>query len=217
MTQTVNTQPYRTGARWVRPLTGPNLGTPPTIEIPVATANTLGLFAGDCLQILTGGTVYPSTVGGGSYPYISHVLLSMTRYYGSDGVIRRGPFLPAATAYTGVTSVSNPLASVALCIPVANQVFALTVPTAEATWTAAQAKVGKCIDINPAAGSTKTGQSGHLIYTGTDGTYGWQTTTNSGQLRLEEIPRYGLNGTLNNPTIANWTGYFSVVETIATV
>lgn len=211
------TQPKRLGAHWIRSAYGNNLGTPPVVELPVASNNTLGLFAGDCLQILTGGTVYPSTVGGGSYPYISHVLLSITRYYGSDGVRHRGPFLPAATTYTGVTSLSNPLASVALCIPVAGQIFALTVPTAEATWTAAQAKVGKCIDINPGAGSTVTGQSGHLIYTGTDGTYGWQTTTNSGQLRLEEIPRYGLDGLANDPTVANWTGYFSVVETIATV
>jgi len=217
MARSANAQPKRLGAHWVRSMTGPSLGTPPTVELPVATANTLGLFAGDCLQILTGGTVYPTTVGGGSYPYISYVLLSMTRYYGSDGVIRRGPFLPAATAYTGTTSLANPLASIALCIPVANQIFALTVPTAEATLTAAQAKVGKCIDINPGAGTTVTGQSGHLIYTGTDATYGWQATTVSGQLRLEEIPRVGLDGLLNDPTIANWTGYFSVVETIVTV
>lgn len=217
MSQSANIQPYRLGARWVRSLTGPALNTPPTVEIPVASNNTLGLFKGDCLQFVTGGTVYPSTVGGGSYPYICYILDSITRYYGADGVIRRGTFLPAATTYTGVTALTNPLASIALCIPVANQVFALTVPTAEATATAAQNKVGKCIDINPGAGSTVTGLSGHLIYTGTDGTYGWQNTTVSGQLRLEEIPRIGLNGLANDPTIANWTGYFSVVETIATV
>jgi hypothetical protein len=197
-------------------MTGPSLGTPPTLEIPVASNNTLALFNGDVLQFLTGGTVYPSTRGGGSYPYISHVMIG-AKYLGSDGVRRKGPFLPAATVYTGTTSLANPLASIALVIPTVNQIFALTVPTAEATLTAAQAKVGKCIDINPGTGNTTTGQSGHLIYTGTDGTYGWQTTTASGQLRLEEIPRYGMTGALNNPTIANWTGYFSVVETIATV
>ena len=216
MSQTANIQPYRLGAHWVRSMTGPSLNTPPTLEIPVASNNTLGLFSGDLLQILTGGTVYPATRGGGSYPTPSHVMVG-ARYLGSDGVRRKGPFLPAATTYTGTVSLANALCSVALVIPTLNQIFALTVPTAEATLTAAQAKVGKCIDVNPGAGDTTAGQSGHLIYTGTDATYGWQSTTVSGQLRLEEIPRYGLTGLLNDPTIANWTGYFSVVETIATV
>jgi hypothetical protein len=197
-------------------MTGPSLGTPPTLEIPVASNNTLGLFCGDLLQILTGGTVYPATRGGGSYPTPSHVMIG-ARYLGSDGVKRKGPFLPAATTYTGTVALTNPLASVALVIPTLNQIFAFTVPTAETTATAAQAKVGKCIDVNPAAGQLVSGQSGHLIYTGSDGTYGWQNTTVSGQLRLEEIPRYGMTGLLNDPTIANWTGYFSVVETVATV
>jgi hypothetical protein len=197
-------------------MTGPSLGTPPTLEIPVASNNTLGLFSGDLLQILTGGTVYPATRGGGSYPTPSHVMIG-AKYYGSDGVRRKGPFLPAATTYTGTVSKDNPLASIALVIPTVNQIFALVVPTAESTRTAAQAKVGKCIDVNPGSGSTVDGQSGHLIYTGTDGTYGWQTTTVAAQLRLEEIPIYGMLGTLNDPTQPYWIGYFSVVETVATV
>jgi hypothetical protein len=210
-------QPYRLGAWWAGPMYGPNLGTPPIVPKPVATANTLAVFRGDFVQALTTGDVYPSTIGGGNYPYLSYVVLGVKQYLASDGQMKRGSFLPASTAYTGGTSLTNPLASILLCIPVAGQLFQLTVPTAEASAAAAQAKVGKCIDINPAAGSTVNGLSGHLAYTGTDATYGWQSTTGSGQLRLERIPQYGIAGTLNDPTVANWTGIFSVIETIATV
>ena len=210
-------QPYVLGARWAGPMYGPNLGAPPIVEKVVATANTLGVFRGDFAQELTTGDVYPCTRGGGSYPSLSVVILGVTRYYASDGQMKRGSFVPAQTAYTGGISLTNPLASVVLCIPVAGQLFQLTVPTAESTAAAAAGKVGKCIDINPGAGSVVTGLSGHLAYTGTDATYGWQSTTVAGQLRLESIPKYGLNGTLNDPTVANWTGIFSVVETIVTV
>ena len=89
--------------------------------------------------------------------------------------------------------------------------FAFTVPTAEATATAATAKIDKCIDVDPGAGSTVTGLSGHLMYTGTDGTYGWQSTTGTGQFRLREIPAIGLCG-LNDPTVANWEGWFTAYE-----
>ena len=183
----------------------------------MATANTLAVFRGDFVQELTTGDVYPCTRGGGSYPSLSFVVLGVPRYLASDNQMKRGSFVPAATAYTGGLGMSNPLASIVLCIPVAGQLFSLTVPTAEATAAAAQGKVGKCIDINPGAGDTGTGLSGHLAYTGTDATYGWQATTVAGQLRLESIPKYGLTGTLNDPTVANWTGIFSVVETIVTV
>jgi hypothetical protein len=208
------TLPYRLGATWVGSSANPALNTPPIVEMPVASNNTLAVFAGDLCEVLTGGTIYPCTRGGGSYPSLSYVVVSMKQYLGVDGVVRRGNYLPATTVYTGTTSIDNPLASIALCIPVTGQLFAMTVPTAEATTTAAQAKVGKCIDVNPGAGVTKTGLSGHLIYTGTDATYGWQATTVAGQLRLEKIPQYGITGTLNDPTIANWTGIFSAYETL---
>ena len=202
---------YKNGARWIKSLTQNGLGTPPTVRCVVASNNTLGVFSGDFVQQLTGGDVYPCTRGGGTYATPTHVVLSVEQYLGPDSIMRKGNYLPAATVYTGTTSLANPLASIVLCIPVQDQVFSLVIPTAEATKTAAGAKIGKCIDILATAGNTVTGVSGFTAYTGTDGTYGWQTTTNSGQLRLREIPEVGLSG-INDPTLANWEGYFTVYE-----
>lgn len=203
---------FKNGARWVGPLNSPGLNTPPIDEILVASGNTLGLFSGDFIQLLTDGTVYPCTRGGGTYATPTHVVVSVANYLGSDGVPRKGNFLPAATTYTGTMSKDNPFASIILAIPVLDQLFAIVVPTAESTRTTATAKIGKCIDILATAGSTITGESGHTAYTGSDGTYGWQTTGGTGQLRLRDIPQVGLAGMQNDPTQANWTGHFTVYE-----
>jgi hypothetical protein len=183
------------------------------VEALVATTQTLGLFSGDFLQQLTDGTMYPCTIKGGSYPTPSHVMVSCSNYLGTDGVVRKGNFLPAGIVYTGGISMDNPLASRVLCIPVLDQVFALVVPTAESTRAAAYAKIGKCIDINPGAGSTVTGESGHTCYTPTTAvTYGWLSTTTTQKLRLRDIPTVGLSGVQNDPTAANWEGWFTVYE-----
>jgi hypothetical protein len=182
------------------------------MEILVASNNTLAIFSGDFIQQLTDGTVYPCTRGGGTYATPTHVVVSVANYLGNDSVPRKGNYLPAATTYTGTMSKDNPLASILLCIPVLDQLFALTIPTAESTRTTATAKIGKCIDILATAGSAVTGESGFTAYTGTDGTYGWQSTTGSGQLRLRDIPQVGLSGMQNDPTQANWEGHFTVYE-----
>ena len=206
-------QPYRLGARWVGTIgQAPGTGVPPIVEMVVASNNTAGLFRGDFLELLTGGTVYPSTVGGGTNPHLSYVMDSVKQYLGSDGVVRKGTFLPAKTTYTGVTAVTNPLASIVLCIPVTNQLFALAVPTAEADATAATGKIGKCIDIGVGSGgSTVTGLSSMTAGTTFEGSGG------SAQLRLERIPTYGLNGAMNDPTKTYWEGWFSAYETLVTV
>jgi hypothetical protein len=203
---------YRSGARWVGSLNSPGLNTPPIVEIPVATANTLAIFSGDFIQQLTDGSVYPCTRGGGTYATPTHVVVSVSNYLGADVTPRKGNYLPASTAYTGTMSKDNPNCSLLLCIPVLDQLFALVIPTAESTRTTATAKIGKCIDILATAGSTVTGESGHTAYTGSDGTYGWQTTTVTGQLRLRDIPQVGLAGLQNDPTQANWEGHFTVYE-----
>jgi hypothetical protein len=204
---------YKTGARWVGSLNSPGLNTPPIVEILVASNNTLAIFSGDFIQQLTDGTVYPCTRGGGAYATPTHVVVSVANYLGNDSVPRKGNYLPAGTTYTGTVSKDNPFASILLCIPVLDQLFALTVPTAEATRTAATARTGKCIDLIANAGSTVTGESGHIAYSPTsDATYGWQATTGTGQLRLRDIPQVGLSGMQNDPTQANWEGHFTVYE-----
>jgi hypothetical protein len=209
-------QPYRLGFRWVRSA-ATGSGTPPIQEKLVATTNTLAVFTGDAVQLLTANSVYPCTRGGGSYPTPSFVVAGCSQYLGADSVVHKGSYLPAATVYTGGIDLNSKVASKLLCIPVTGQIFACTFPTAAADAATAAALVGKCIDLNPGAGSTSTGLSGHLGYTGTDATYGWQATTVAGQMRLEEIPQYGLDGKFNDPTVANWTGYISFVETLVTV
>ena len=204
---------YKPGFRWVGSLNSPGLNTPPIVELPVASGNTLAIFSGDAVQALTDGTVYPCTRGGGTYATPTHVVVSVANYLGNDSVPRKGNYLPAATTYTGTISKDNPFCTLLLCIPVLDQLFALTIPTAETTRTAATARIGKCIDLmTTTAGSTVTGESGMTAYTGSDGTYGWQSTTGTGQLRLRDIPQVGLSGMQNDPTQANWEGHFTVYE-----
>jgi len=206
-------QPQRGGARWVKALGVNGPGTPPIVPKLVASNNTLALFAGDWLEELADGTVYPCTTGGGAHPKLSYVMVSADRYLGSDGLLRKGQFVPAATVYTGVVSLSNPLSTVVLCIPVENQIFEVDIPTAAATWTAATALIGKCADIIATAGSTVNGLSGHTSVAVAN----FEATTVSGQMLLREVPEYGMDGRANDPTTTYWKGWFQAYETLAVV
>lgn len=203
-------QPQRGGARWVKSLSTPALQTPPIVEKLVASNNTLALFAGDLLQIMTDGTVYPCTVGGGAYPGLSFIMVSASNYVTADGLTRTGTYVPAATTYTGTVSLTNPLATKVLCIPISDgqQVFEMDVPTAAATTTAAAALVGQCVDILATAGSTTTGLSGFT----SDTVANFQASTTTNQLLLRQIPNYGLNGMLNDVTATYWKGWFTAYE-----
>ena len=197
-------QPRRGGLRWVKSLTNPGLGTPPIIEKVVATANATALFAGDALREQTDGTLLPAAAG----ETISHVMIAASNYVGADALTRQGAYLPASTAFTGTVSLTNPLASKVLVIPVLNQVFEVDCPTAAATTTAAYALINQCVDIVATAGSTANGQSGFT----TDTVANFASTTASAQLLLRDIPAYGLDGTLNDVTATYWKGYYTVYE-----
>jgi hypothetical protein len=199
-------EPAKGGLRWVRSLVSPGLGTPPIEERVVASNNAAGLFRGDLLKEGTDGCLLPAAAGDAA----SHVMVSCKRYRGSDGYMRTGQFLPASTTYTGTVSRANPLASVVLAIPVKDQLFEVDVPTAAATQSAATALIGQCVDIVANAGDTVTGVSGFT----TDTVANFQATTASAQLRLTDIPEYGLSGRINDVTQAYWKGYFQVYEQV---
>lgn len=202
-------EPAKGGLRWVRSLVSPGLGTPPIEERVVATNNTNGIFRGDALREGTDGCLLQAAAG----ETISHVMVSCKRYRGSDGYMRTGAFLPATTTYTGTASRANPLASVVLVIPVKDQLFETDIPTAAATQTAATALIGQCVDIVVNAGDTVTGVSGVTA----DTVANFQATTVSAQLRLTDIPEYGLSGRINDVTQAYWKGYFQVYEQVTII
>jgi hypothetical protein len=197
-------QPRRGGLRWVKSLTNPGLGTPPIVELVVASAYGTALFAGDALIAQTDGTVQAAVASG----TISHVMVSASNYLAADSLTRPGAYLPASTTYTGTTSLTNPLASKILAIPVQDQVFEVDCTTGNATTTAGYALIGQCVDIVATAGSTANGQSGFT----TDTVANFAATTVSAQLRLREIPGYGLDGTLNDVTATYWKGWYTVYE-----
>lgn len=199
-------EPAKGGLRWVRSLVSPGLGTPPIEERVVATANAAGYFRGDLLKEGTDGCLLVCAAGEAA----SHVMVSCKRYRASDGLMRSGQFLPVSTAYTGTASRANPLASLILVIPVKDQLFEVDVTTACATQTAATALIGQCVDIVATAGDTITGVSGFT----TDTVANFQATTTSAQLRLTDIPEYGMSGRINDVTQAYWKGYFQVYEQV---
>lgn len=199
-------EPAKGGLRWVRSLNNPGLGTPPIEERVVATNNTNGLFCGDALKEGTDGCLLQAAAG----EAFSHVMVSCKRYRGSDGYMRTGAFVPATTTYTGTASRANPLATVVLAIPVNGQVFEADIPTAAATQTAATALIGQCVDIVVNAGDTVTGVSGVTA----DTVANFQSTTTSAQLRLTDIPEYGMTGAINDVTKTYWKGNFTVYEQV---
>lgn len=205
-------EPAKGGLRWVRSLVSPGLGTPPIEERVVASNNAAGLFRGDLLKEGNDGCLLPAAAGNAA----SHVMVSCKQYRGSDGYMRTGQFLPASTTYTGTASRANPLASVVLVIPVKDQLFEVDVPSAAADQSAATALIGQCVDIVANAGDTVTGVSGFT----TDTVANFVTITESAgtaQLRLTDIPEYGLSGRINDVTQAYWKGYFQVYEQITIV
>jgi len=201
-------EPAQGGLRWVKSLTSGS-SNPPVEERVVASAYGTGLFRGDPLRMATDGTL----VAAAATESISHVMVAAVRYYGSDGVIRSGQFLPASTTYTGTYSRANPLASVILVIPVTNQLFEVDVTTANATQTAGTALIGQCVDVVATAGSTTTGVSGYT----TDTVANFAATTVSAQLKLIQIPEYGMSGMINDVTKTYWKRIFEVYEIHAAI
>ena len=191
-------QPQMGGLRFAGFFGAGGLGTPPIVALPVVSNNTLALFAGDALTKASDGTVYPTTAGDANG--ISHVMVSVKNYLGSDSLVRKGAYLPAATTYTGTVSLDNPLCSVVLCIPVDACLFEVDVPTAASTKTVAQGLMGQTINIVATAGSTMSGQSGFT----TDTVANVKTPGDSthGQLLLFNIPQFDLVGRANDPTVA---------------
>lgn len=203
-------QPQKGGLRWVKSRTNPGLGTPPIVEKVVLSNNTTAIFTGDLVKSETGGTVVVAAAGDAA----SHVCIGVVQYKTADGIVRGGSYLPAATTYTGTVARENPEASVLLCIPVTGQVFEVDVPTGAATQTAATALIGQCVDIVATAGETTTGISGFT----TDTVANFAATTASAQLRLLEIPMYGIGGSqANDVTSTYWKGWFEVYEITETV
>jgi hypothetical protein len=203
---------YFPGAHWVKTKGQNGIGVQPIVEKVVASNNTLAIFPGDFLDEQATGCVYPSTVGGGAFPCLAYVCVGVKQYKGADGLMRAGKYLPAATIYTGEADQANPQASVLLCTPCINQIFAVVVPTAVPTQAEIADLINKCIDIGPSAGNTVSGMSGHITAASTAGsTDAWQATTVTNQLRLIRIPDVGRG--LNDPLLANWTGHFEPYET----
>jgi len=201
-------QPQMGGLRFAGFIGSGGLGTPPIVALPVASPSASGvaLFKGDALFHVNNGTVDVQTAGDALA--ISHVMESVKNYLGSDSLVRKGAFLPAATSYTGTVSIDNPLASVVLCIPADHCLFEVDVPTGAATKTAAQSLVGQTVNIVATAGSTANGQSGHT--TDTVANFKNPGDSTHGQLLLVKIPQYDLAGRANDPTVAYWKGIFRV-------
>ena len=199
-------QPQMGGLRFVGSIGSSGLGTPPMQALPVASGQTLALFVGDALFHVSDGTVYPQTAGDANA--ISHVMVSVKNFLGSDSIPRKNNFLPAATSYTGTVDLSNPLASVVLCIPTEDCLFEVDVPTGAASKTAAQALVGQTVNIVATAGNTSNGMSGHT--TDTVANFKAPGDSTHGQLLLISIPQYDLTGRANDVTQAYWKGVFRV-------
>ncbi len=180
-----------TGFRWVKSRTGANVQ--PMEERPVISSNAAGVFAGDCVKLVSDGTVIPCAAGDAVYAVVNGAV----RYKNSSGQIVTGNYVPITTTFTGAPSLSNPQASIVSVTPVEGQVFEADVDTLQATVTAAQGIMGNNVNIVATAGSTSSGRSGHVIDGGSTTA---PATTNSLQWRLLEI----VPAPLNDVTAANW-------------
>jgi hypothetical protein len=163
------------GFRWVKSRFGSN--NQPIEERVVVTSNAVGVFTGDCLKLVSDGTVIPAAAGDAIYGICNGVV----RYKTAGAVVRGGNYLPITTVYTGAPHTSNPQASVVSCTPCQGQVFEADFDTVAATLTAAQDLMFGNADIVATAGNTVTGRSGHVI----NGAAGLGTAT--AQWRLLEI------------------------------
>jgi hypothetical protein len=195
-------EPRKGGLRWFKSRSSSGVGGMPIVRKVVASNNTNAIGAGSPCKAGTDGCIVASAAG----EVIDYVAVSVERYRGSDGFMRPGAFLPAATTYTGTTSQQNPFASVVVCIPVKDQIFELDVPTAAATQTAATDLIGNCVDVVVNSVSSISGQSGATA--GTVASF----VASTAQLILREIPQYGASGAINDVTKTYWKGLFEVYE-----
>ena len=184
----------RGGFHWVGGKDGCN--TMPVEPHVVASAYGTAIFFGDVLKMNgTNGDV----VLCGATDTPDFVCVGVARYKDSTGVVRSGRFLPASTTYSNGTLLDNPEASVLLCVPVARQKFEVCCDEGAATEAAAQGMVNLNATFVATAGSTTTGQSGHVLDTST------AATTSTLTWRIIGIVRQGnINTTFNDVTLANF-------------
>lgn len=180
-----------TGFKWVKARNGAERA--PIEERPVASAQTGGIFKGDCVKLVSDGTVIACAAGDAVYG----VVTSVVRYKDSTGVVRSGNYLPASTSYSNAPGLANPQASIVALIPVVGQVFEVDVDTAVASITAAQDLMGNNANIVAGSGNTTSGRSGHLLDGGSTTA---PATTSTLQWRLLEV----VPDPLNDVTSANW-------------
>jgi len=195
-------EPAKGGLRWVKSRSSSGSGGPTIVRKVVASNNTNALGRGSPAKMGADGCILACAAGDN----IDVVVVAIERYRSSDGYMRPGQYLPASTTYTGTTSDLNPFASVALCIPVKDQIFEADIPTAAATQTAAQSLIGNCCDIIVNSVDTTTGVSGCTA----EAVANFAASTAG--LILREIPPYGASGYINDPTKTYWKGYFEVYE-----
>lgn len=177
------------GFRWIKNRQGANVE--PIEERVAASGLAGGIFHGDCVKLVSDGTIAPCSAGDAVYG----VAKAAIRYKNSSGQIVAGNFLPASTTYTGAPSISNPQASVLSITLCQGQVFEADVDTAQASITAAQDLMFNNADMAAGAGgNTTTGRSTQVI----NGAAG--TGTGTAQWRLLEV----VPDPLNDVTAANW-------------
>ena len=140
----------------------------------VASSNTLAVFAGDAVDLVTAGVVYPAIAG-------TATVLGIVAHcsYVSGGVRIYSNYIPAATVYSP-TARGSKTASYAYVWddPSIEYVVDVNVATTDAL---NRAGVGANMDLIATAGSTVYGRSGHLL----DGTY----VAGTAQFRIIEMLR----------------------------
>src|SRR4051812_11001792 len=178
-----------TGFKWVRSRMGADRA--PIEERVVASAYGTAIALGDCVKLVSDGTIAACAAGDAVYG----VSNGAVRYKDSAGVVRSGNAVPISTTYTGSAALSNPQASVVQVIPAQGQVFEADANTAAATLAAAQDSMFNNCDIVATASTVATGRSNHVIdYTGSF------PGTGTAQWRLLEI----VPDPLNDVTAVNW-------------
>ncbi len=128
----------------------------------VASGNTLAIFAGDAVDLLAAGVVYPSAAGGspgailGVVAHCSYVANNQRVY---------SNYIPASTTYSPTSRGSQTTSYVYVWDdPSIEYIADMNVATTAAL---NYAGVGANVDLIATAGSTVYGRSGHLL----DGTY----------------------------------------------
>lgn len=159
------------GFRWIKSRVSTN--HEPQEERLVASNNTTAIFRGDCVKLVSDGTVVVAAAGDAIYG----VCTGCVRYKRSDGVIAAGNYLPATTTYTGNIAFTNSQASIISVTPAQGQVFEADCDTAMSTINAAQDLMFNNGDFVATAGSTASGRSGHVMNTASGtgtGTANWR-------------------------------------------